>query len=729
MKRAVLVLLAFFAFGSFANSQEIVPAHDAFLQMLNQLGISETNLGYQPKGYWTRYPLPADIPYKITAFDDLMAEPHRTYDFVRNMALSVENFLKHEYLEKNNTGLLQVAFYCGVQHISTQHRCYNASLFAEIDSTKPMLKAIKDIYDFTHFEWKYNRFGEAADFPLIEKNLINEFNKIDKDLQLALAPTIIHLLQAYKFREIAMRNVDMKKAERVWRIRFLGETQFDGMEYYPEMEDCAKDIDMNSMIYASYKLMETTEKLIKEIDSLKAQNKINWKELNLNIMTPIGRIILSGSGNDKHNHNDVLLLIDFGGDDEYSGSAGSTQSLNQGVSLLIDLEGNDKYINDDEYMPSQGSAVFGTALLYDLKGDDTYQSKRLSQGAAMFGVGILYDNEGNDKYEMLTDGQGAAYFGIGMAIDNMGDDDYKFWGDGQGYGGVGGAGVLINRSGNDSYWAEYDSKKVNRKDKDHSKGGQHNYTYCQGSGVGRRGDITDGHSWAGGIGTLIDLEGDDKYVSGNWSQGCGYWYGMGYLWDGKGNDKYESTSWSMACGAHFCLSGLFDEGGDDEFQIWYEQGVGMGFGHDYTITFFLNKGGNDKYKLQENGLGYAINMSQVFAFDTEGDDTYITGSKGSNYGWNNFTQHNPPAVGTMYLLYSDQISLFGDLKGNDNYISIDMESEKEGEDKRMKNDGEIYYPTKEENATLANKRYYGLGKDFNTEGNWTIEYFRDKMGK
>ena len=116
----------------------------------------------------------------------------------------------------------------------------------------------------------------------------------------------------------------------------------------------------------------------------------------------------------------------------------------------------------------------------------------------------------------------------------------------------GGVGALVNRTGKDHYWCEPLSADVYRPDF-HSKDSKLNYSYAQGCGVGRRGDITDGHSWAGGMGTIIDLEGNDVYESANWSLGCGYWYGMGFAYDGGGDDTYKSASWSQAAGAHFCI--------------------------------------------------------------------------------------------------------------------------------------------------------------------------------
>ena len=704
---------------------------DPFVKEMELLNITENEFGYKPMGFWTRYPLPQDIPYKIPAFDDLMAHPQYIYDFVQNMSLSVEDFLHPDYLKLNNhNSIMKLSYYCGVLNISSQFRAYNSSLWAEVSKEEPLLNAVKEIFTRTNTSWRYNRMNEAADYPLIERDMRNAISKLAPEIQRVVAASLLNVFEAWRFQQIAMRNVDYAKANRVWRIRYLGETQFDGMDYFPDLEDCAKTIDINSIYYAGLKLTETGEWLADTLQKLKLSKlKIDWNAQNLNVMTPIGRLVISGSGNDIHRYNDLALHIDLGGNDTYYGQAGSTPSLQIPVNLTIDLEGNDKYINDDEFAPSQGAAIFGAGVLIDMKGDDVYDSKRLSQGAAMLGIGVLTDMEGNDTYKMWKDGQGAAYFGVGLAIDTKGDDNYYIWGEGQGYGGVGGVGTLVNRTGNDVYKAEADTTVVYCMDRYHSNKGQYNYTYSQGAGVGRRGDVTDGHSWAGGMGTLIDLQGDDSYSAGGWSQACGYWYGMGFLYDKSGNDSYKATHWSQSCGAHFCIAGLFDEGGNDKFEIWEKLAAGMGFGHDYTIALFYNKGGNDTYKLKDDGLGYAINKSQVFFIDTEGDDTYIRGGKGHNYGWNNFTAANPPGVEMMYHLYSDQVCIFGDVGGTDKYLAKDFDKGVETADSLMKDGAEYFYPTLIEREKLSSMRYYGIGKDFNS-GTWgNIEIFRDKMKK
>jgi hypothetical protein len=708
------------------------PQRDAFQEMLFKLGLDESDLGFRPQGYWTRYPDPQDIPYKRPAFDGLMSEPQRIYDFVRMMALSVEDYLHPDYLagedRGNSKGLLKVTYYCGVRNATAQFRDYSASLWAELAPEEPLLNAIRAIYQETGRVWRVNAMGTASDFPLTEKDLRKAIEPIHPEVQKAVARTVLHLLTAYHLRQTAMRNVDWEDAVNCWRIRHLGETQFDGLEYFPQLEDCAQNLDFNSLYYAGYKLLESSEMLADTLLRLKTVKGIDWRKQNLNVETPIGRIVLAGNGDDQHEYSDALLLADFGGDDVYRGAVGSTPSLEIPIALAVDLEGDDQYINEDEFLPSQGAAIFGAGVLLDVAGKDKYVSKRLSQGAAMLGIGVLADMEGDDEYDLWTDGQGGAYFGVGVAIDNLGNDSYRLWGDGQGYGGVGGVGTLVNRTGNDHYRCEPLAEKVFRPDY-HSKDGKYNYSYAQGCGIGRRGDITDGHSWAGGMGTLIDLRGDDVYESAQWSLGCGYWYGMGFLWDGGGDDQYKATGWAMAAGAHFCIGALIDEGGNDQATIWEEQGQGVGFGHDYTVALYLNRGGDDVYKVTGDAFGFAINMSDVFFFDTDGNDKYITAGRGHAFGWNNYDQNNPPIIGTYPTIFSDQVCLFGDLAGKDSYTIENLQTGKDSLDLRMSDGMELFWPTAAVRDTLSLKSFYGLGVDFEDWQGPEIEAFRDKMAK
>ena len=51
-------------------------AADRWEDALDALDLEEAALGFSPRGYWTRYPLPVErgIPYVLPAFDDLLAD-------------------------------------------------------------------------------------------------------------------------------------------------------------------------------------------------------------------------------------------------------------------------------------------------------------------------------------------------------------------------------------------------------------------------------------------------------------------------------------------------------------------------------------------------------------------------------------------------------------------------------------------------------------------------------
>ncbi len=701
------------------------PPADAFRSMLWDLGVDEENLGFHPKGYWTRYPDPQDIPFKNLAFDDLFAEPQRIYDFVRVMALAGEDYLHPEYLTANSNGLLKTSYYLGIRPATAQTRDYSASLWAELDEEEPLLDAVRQTYRVAGREFTFNAMGSASDFPLIERDLREATASLHPDLRRVVGRTVVHLADAWRWRQVGMRNVDMGKALACWRIRQLGETQFDGLEYFPQLEDCANDIDMPSIYYAGMILLETSEQLADSLAILRERKDIDWSRQRLDIMTPLGRILIGGIGRDVHIYNDLLLLIDPDGNDVYQGAVGATPSLDIPISLAVDLAGDDEYLCEDEYLPSQGSAVFGAAMLLDVKGNDHYSARRLGQGAAMLGIGILADLHGDDEYELGYSGQGGAYFGVGLALDNTGDDRYRLYGDGQGYGGVGGVGTLLNRTGDDEYWCAPDLARAFRPDYHHSADSA-NYSYAQGCGIGRRGDITDGHSWAGGMGSLIDLDGDDVYISRNWSAGCGYWYGMGFLYDRAGDDEYRSENWSQVAGAHFCIAAHIDEAGDDKHLVMGDYADGLSFGHDYTVGLLLDREGNDTYRNVGDGLCFGINMSQMLFFELAGDDTYITAGTSRNYGANNFKRYDPPPIGAFHHLFSDQICLFGDLAGTDRYLAENDEGEQSA-DPRMSDGGTLFIPTAEERNALSNPRHYGLARDFDDATTPPIPFFEDKM--
>ena len=717
-----ILLTQLLAFGLFCPPACL--SGDVLSLMMDSSRIKKHDLGIRPRGYWLRYPDPADIPYKLLAFDDLMAEPLMTYDYSRHMAMSAEEYLCPDYLAENNDGLLNVVYYTGLRNRLGSIRPYSASLWAELPDENPLTSAVQRIYTETGRTFTHNAMGEKAEFPLIEEKLLEIEKTLQPELARVVAEQVIFLLDAYRWATLARRNTDYKDLLAIWSIRDMGQTQFDGLEYFPEMDDCAGALDWPSLYYAGMKLLESSEITVNSLKKLRSKG-VEFKGQEFDFRTPIGRIVISGTDKDTHDERDLLLLIDLGGNDFYTGPTGATPALDIPVSLAIDLSGSDRYENTDPAAPAQGAGLLGVGGLIDADGDDTYISEKLSQGAALFGLGFLWDQGGNDTYTMCQSGQGGAYFGVGALIDMNGRDRYYLHGDGQGYGGVGGAGILIDREGDDSYTAEPDPKICFRPDY-HSEG-RVNYSYAQGAGIGRRGDITDGHSWAGGLGALFDFAGNDKYESGNWSIGCGYWYGIGIAYDALGDDVYRSSVFSQASGAHFAIGALIDEAGDDRHDTFDESSASVGFGHDYTVALLLDREGDDRYEIKKDGFAYGINMSQVFFFDLGGKDTYVRGPDGHCFGEVNHTAKEPPPVNFAYALYSTNVSLFGDIGGDDRYIVKDYASGKETHDTTATNDSRWFSVPADAQDTVRD-RYFGMGMDDSDELLSVIPEFETKLG-
>jgi hypothetical protein len=57
---------------------------DALDDALAHEGLRRADLGWEPRGYWSRFP--ADIPHKLRHFDDLLAQPLATVTFTRTAA-------------------------------------------------------------------------------------------------------------------------------------------------------------------------------------------------------------------------------------------------------------------------------------------------------------------------------------------------------------------------------------------------------------------------------------------------------------------------------------------------------------------------------------------------------------------------------------------------------------------------------------------------------------------
>ncbi|MBC8204530.1 hypothetical protein ISS30_00720 [bacterium] len=653
------------------KSQEI----DLLEKALSQTGMSRSDLGYHPKGYWTRFPRPIEIPHIMPFFQDLFAEPLKTYDFTYSMAHAVNHYLPFDSVRAKSDALYQLSYYLGVEKITSGFRNYSVNLTLKSECP-PFIETVARIYEYCGDELEYKSFGNTAGWPNINIRLTEQISDVPEAVLSNASWILTNLVEARRWRDTAFRNCDLSDMMNAFNIRDLGETQTDGLKYYPSIDDIAADIDDQSLYYACMKTIDTAHKAALALDSLK--HEIKWNGF-LRIPTPMGEIVITGVGKDIVKIDEALLVLDLGGDDRYEGPIGGCASLSNPISIAIDLDGDDSYICEDA-KPCQGSGLFGAGVLIDWNGNDVYKAENMAQGCGFFGMGMLFDLAGDDDYQSKLSSQGCGYFGVGLLLESSGKDEYYLYGEGQGFGGVGGIGIIADADGDDKYTGEPYSKVVNRGDY-HSENIV-NVCNVQGVGSGRRGDGGDGHSWAGGLGVLIDLKGDDEYLSGNWSLGTGYWFGTGLVFDGAGDDLYKSVYFTQASGAHYCIGAMIDQSGDDRHELFENAGACLSFGWDYAVTLLIDHQGDDYYQAKGGGLALETIRSQSFLFELGGNDTYIldAGAEGMGQSAHRLGYDKILPLAPFYY-YSGSIGLLIDSGGDDNYLERDKDGKLKAREK------------------------------------------------
>ncbi len=641
---------------------------DLLTVALDSIGFTRTDLGIHPRGYWSRFP--AEIPYRLKLFDDLFAEPLKLYNYAKSFGGAVRRFCDPVRLDSLDDNLYNLVYFLGVERKLGGFRSYGANLIEAPQGTDPLLRAMENLYLSAHRTMQFITFGNKSDWPDYKKDFRERIEPLPPEIRTALAALLENIREALYWRELGVRNIPDRIRQKVFYIRDLSETQGDGMVYYPEIDDAARAIDFESLCYAGLKIAAAAERAEKALQPHIAKLP---PEYSLDFPTPYGRVVITGPESDHVDGTDCLLILDFGGNDTYTGPVGATARPDQGLSVIIDLAGDDMYVQENEAEPSLGAGILGVGLLYDADGSDQYQGTVFSQGAGFLGIGIIFDKAGDDDYWAQTSSQGAGYFGFGIAVDAAGKDNYYLYGDGQGFGGVGGGvGCLANYSGDDIYTAEPSAEIVNRGDY-HSEF-KINVNSAQGAGMGRRGDGSDGHSWAGGVGAIVDISGDDQYISGNWTLGCGYWFGTGVCYDGEGDDEYKSVYFTQASGAHFCNGVLVDESGDDKYLLYETAGAALGFGWDYTNALFVDRAGNDQYEAKMISYGLAQIRSFAFFFDMNGADTYLYNKDQEGFGAATFRDdYARPSELMTYYYYSRSAGMFIDASGADLYWIRDGE--------------------------------------------------------
>ena len=452
--------------------------------------------------------------------------------------------------------------------------------------------------------------------------------------------------------------------------------KFDEVRRTLRTEEAMEAIDRHLIARGANLIALAVDEAIRRLE---AAGPFEAPDLDASFPTAMGTVRLLGTGSDRiGDDGHDLLVIDLGGDDLWTRGGASGDPAAHPIGIGIDLSGDDRYLapaseawlrrlesgpaggepgfrqeRPDEHAPAFGSGVGGYGILVDVSGDDVYTAPVAAMGCGLLGHGVLMDRAGDDRYRGDTGAMGSGTFGTGVLADLAGDDEYRMLHKGMGYGGTLGAGILVDTSGDDSYLAEVDRVKYSWFD---DFGTQLNMT--QGFGYGRRADMDDGHSWAGGVGILVDTGGgSDRHQCGIYGIGCAYWFALGIFYDDGGDDHYRSDSYSIASPPHFAVGIVIDEAGDD---VWRGRSSrACGFGRDFSLGWFEEGGGDDVYLCSDSAFGIGNVNGLGVCWDKGGDDIWCARS-------NSFGQPYMESRGRRDLPIS--AGLFIDAGGRDRHL-------------------------------------------------------------
>ncbi len=606
---------------------------DAFDAALAAAGTDRCALSYSPLDAYNKNPDPHRLPF----FDDVHDHAMRAPYFARRLVGKLD---EASASTRPVTGALQVAaFGFG----SNAAPCVDTF---DVDPEQPLARAVAKVIrtgggtpDDTALE------ADAADVP--------------RDLQIELAQIVLAADEAQKAWNALAARISPAHLHELGRAHgILLPTITGGADVRnDEIERAYASFDVAALVRAAAALSLRIERTT-------LARFTGLRGFSFEQETPLGRIVVKDA--EAHVHaagTHVLLAVDTGGDDTYLFPAGAVDAWHDGegnhhVGLAIDLEGNDTYgydavpsLRDGTRLPSdsygrstptttvdkgigpvslsetlrQGAARLGFGMLFDLgRGKDQYRSLLTSQGYGVAGVGVLFDDGGDDEYRGEAAVQGAAHLGVGLLLDQGGDDRYRSYSQTQGFGASRSVGILYDADGSDSYVAD-NGDPADGGDPLYwtiQRPGKGNNSFAQGAAWGLRGS-GEWPNMSGGLGVLRDRRGNDVYEASVQAQASAYWYGTGILADGAGNDSYDARYYVQGAGAHFGLSVFLEDDGDDRYnQKLVPTATSIGVGHDRSVAWHVDLGGNDRYRAPVLSLGSGNANGMSFLVNVGGHDVY-----------------------------------------------------------------------------------------------------------
>jgi len=329
-------------------------------------------------------------------------------------------------------------------------------------------------------------------------------------------------------------------------------------------------------------------------------------------------LVIVGGNRSKVYDKDAALILDLGGNNLYLNNAGGTRP-DIPVAMVIDWGGHNRYIARENF--SQGAALFGGGFLIDLGGHSTFVALDGSQGAGLWGIGLLYHGDGGSLFQARSLSQGIGQMGVGLLVGREGHDSYSCLYGGQAFGLYGGAGILINKGGSNTY-------RLGGLQPDFRDPKKSTVSMGQGFGYGLR---TEGDKMGvpGGIGVLIDEKGDSTFIADYFAQGASYYYGVGILDNRGGKNRYIAGRYAQGAGIHTAVGILLNRGGKSTY--FTSLGVSQGMGHDYGVGFLQDDKGESEFQGGVLVQGAATQGGLGIVADLGGGSRFVSDSSGQGF--------------------------------------------------------------------------------------------------
>ncbi len=385
----------------------------------------------------------------------------------------------------------------------------------------------------------------------------------------------------------------------------------------------APHVDLPALGVAMQTVIDATAQLRATLDRMAREGqlpRLRWQQ-----HTPQGWVHVDTTGEPSDEApQDVWLWIKVGGDDRYRldrfhDEAGMARG--PAVRVLLDTDGDDLY--ESTVAGGDASAgVLGVSLHWDGGGRDEWRCIRWCQGAALLGAAALI-NEGAavDHLRAQTQAQAHAVGGLALlasntrrVIEGSAATHYEALSDAQASAGPSGVALLVDAHGDDRYSLAAlplvaPSAQLPERNRSMGQGAGRGWRFVE---AGR--DVLE---TAGGIGVLVDLQGDDHYNAQVFAQGAGYQQGLGALIDSGGRNRHQAAWYALGAAAHggagvFVASGA----GDDDYRVSHV--TALGAGHDFALGWFEDRGGDDRYAIGDVGLGVSSDRGNGVFIDTAG---------------------------------------------------------------------------------------------------------------